>query len=200
MRRITRFIVALSLLTLPPILGSPLRAQELEDTLAPDSLAQDTVDYTARYLEARQQEGARVPVLPLLEPPGPRPALTRMVFTRDSIEWGHAATVGDLLTQVPGVFLWRGGFIGRPEPVNYQARGASSTEYYLDGLPYVPAGVDSIAVDPALFSISFLERIEVLGRDALVHGRDVFFLIAGRQAQNRSACGDDHHTHGILPE
>jgi hypothetical protein len=103
----------------------------------------------------------RAPVLPLLEPPGPKPALTRTVFTRDSIEWGHAATVGDLLTQIPGVFLWRGGFIGRPEPVNYQARGATSAEYYLDGLPYVAAGVDSIAVDPALFSISFLDRIEV---------------------------------------
>ena len=69
--------------------------------------------------------------------------------------------VGDLLTQVPGVFLWRGGFIGRPEPVNYQGRGATSAEYYLDGLPYVAAGVDSIAVDPALFSISLLDRIEV---------------------------------------
>ena len=29
-------------------------------------------------------------------------------------------------------------------------RGATSAEYYLDGLPYVAAGVDSIAVDPAL--------------------------------------------------
>lgn len=136
-------------------------AQVLDDTLAPDSLAEDTVDYTARFLEAQQQVGVRVPVLPLLEPPGPRPALTRTVFTRDSIEWGHAATVGDLLTQIPGVFLWRGGFIGRPEPVSYQGRGATSAEYYLDGLPYVAAGVDSIAVDPALFSISFLDRIEV---------------------------------------
>jgi len=136
-------------------------AQILDDTLAPDSLAKDTVDYTARFLEAQQQVGVRVPVLSFLEPPGPKPALTRTVFTRDSIEWGHAATVGDLLTQIPGVFLWRGGFIGRPEPVNYQARGAPSAEYYLDGLPYVAAGVDSIAVDPALFSISFLDRIEV---------------------------------------
>ncbi len=56
------------------------------------------MDYTARFLEAQQQVGVRVPVLPLLEPPGPRPALTRIVFTRDSIEWGHAATVGDLLS------------------------------------------------------------------------------------------------------
>ena len=141
--------------------GSRARAQILDDTLVSDSLAEDTVDYTARFLKAQEQVGQRVPVLPRLVPPGPRPALTRTVFTRDSIEWGHAATVGDLLSQVPGVFLWRGGFIGRPEPVNFQARGAGSAEYYLDGLPYVPTGVDSLAVDPALFSISLLDRIEV---------------------------------------
>ncbi len=158
---ISRFTLHFFLLTLVPILAPPLRAQILDDTLAPDSLAEDTVDYTARFLEAQQQVGLRASVVPPLELPGPRPALTRTVFTRDSIEWGHAVTVGDLLTQIPGVFLWRGGFIGRPEPLNYQARGASSAEYYLDGLPYVPAGVDSVAVDPALFSISFLERIEV---------------------------------------
>jgi hypothetical protein len=153
------------LLVLLAPLASPITsavsAQILDDTLAADSLARDTVDYTARFLEAQTQVKVRAQVLPLLEPPGPRPVLTRIVFTRDSIEWGHAATVGDLLTQVPGVFLWRGGFIGRPEPVNFQARGATSAEYYLDGLPYVAAGVDSVAVDPALFSISFLERIEV---------------------------------------
>ena len=136
-------------------------AQILDDTLAPDSLAEDTVDYTARFLEAQGQVALRVPVLERLQPPGPHAPFTRTVFTRDSIEWGHAQTVGELLTQDPGVFLWRGGFIGRPEPINYQARGASSAEYYLDGLPYVAAGVDSVAVDPALLSISFLERIEV---------------------------------------
>jgi hypothetical protein len=136
-------------------------AQILDDTLAPDSLAEDTVDYTARFLEAQGQVALRVPVLDRVLPPGPHTPFSRTVFSRDSIEWGHAQTVGELLTQVPGVFLWRGGFIGRPEPINYQARGASSAEYYLDGLPYVAAGVDSVAVDPALLSISFLERIEV---------------------------------------
>lgn len=159
-RRLRRRILLFPLLfSLFPLF--PAWAQILDDTLAPDSLAEDTVDYTARFLEAQGQVALRVPVLAPLEPPGPRPALTRAVFTRDSIEWGHAVTVGDLLSQVPGVFLWRGGFIGRPEPVNYQARGAGSAEYYLDGLPYVPTGVDSLAVDPALLSISFLERIEV---------------------------------------
>jgi TonB-dependent Receptor Plug Domain len=155
------FTVHGSLFTLFVTTAPRIGAQILDDTLAEDSLAQDTVDYTARFLEAQQQVGLRTAVVPLLEPPGPRPALTRTVFTRDSIEWGHAVTVGDLLTQVPGVFLWRGGFVGRPEPVNFQARGASSVEYYLDGMPYVAAGVDSLAVDPALLTISFLDRIEV---------------------------------------
>jgi hypothetical protein len=160
-RLLVLFIFYFSLFTAFLLLPSSVSAQVLDDSLAPDSLAEDTVDYTARFLDAQEQIGVRVPVLPLIEPAGPRPALARRVFTRDSIEWGHAATVGDLLAQIPGVYLWRGGFIGRPEPVNYQARGATSAEYYLDGLLYVAAGVDSIAVDPALFSISFLDRIEV---------------------------------------
>jgi hypothetical protein len=137
------------------------RAQGLEDTLATDSLAADTAKSTERYLQAMELTEVRVPVMPQLAPPGPRPALTRIVFTRDSIEWMSGATVGDLLTQVPGVYLWRGGFTGRPEQVNFEGRGASSVEYDLDGVPYVAEGVDSVAVDPALFSISFLERVEV---------------------------------------
>jgi hypothetical protein len=135
--------------------------EEEADSLYADSVAADTVNTTERYLKEQEQAAVRAPVLPQLGVEGPRPPLTRIVFTRDSIEWGHASTVGDLLTQVPGVYLWRGGFIGRPEPVNYHGRGASSAEYYLDGVRYVPAGVDSVAVDPALFSISFLDRIEV---------------------------------------
>ena len=139
----------------------PLCAQTIDDSLYADSLDQDTVDYTARFIEAQEKVGVRVPTMPVPGQAGPRPALTRIVFDRDSIEWGHASTVGDLLLQVPGVYLWRGGYIGRPEPVNYQGRGATSAEYYLDGLPYVATGVDSVAVDPALFSLSFLDRIEV---------------------------------------
>ncbi len=153
--------LAAVLLVLLLALPRAVAAQILDDTLATDSLDADTVDNTARYLQALEQEEVRVPVLPALTPPGPRPALTRLVFTRDSIEWLSGATVGDLLAQVPGVYLWRGGYTGRPEPVSFQGRGASSAEYYLDGVPYVAAGVDSVAVDPSLFSISFLERVEV---------------------------------------
>ena len=150
-------LLAVALLVVLPL---RLHAQILDDTLPADTLA-DTVDYTARYLRAQEQEEVRAPVLPEITAPGPRPALTRLVFTRDSIEWMNGATVGDLLSQVPGVYLWRGGYTGRPEPVDFQGRGATSAEYYLDGVPFVAAGIDSIAVDPSLFSVSFLERVEV---------------------------------------
>jgi hypothetical protein len=148
---------------LPLTLSAQIPEEEDEGGIAEeqDSLSADTVNTTERYLKEQAQLNVRVPVLPMVGVEGPRPPLTRIVFTRDSIEWGHAATVGDLLTQVPGVYLWRGGYIGRPEPVNFQARGASSAEYYLDGVPYVPTGIDSIAVDPVLFSLVFLDRIEV---------------------------------------
>jgi len=138
-----------------------LHAQIAADDTTTIESEQDTVSTTERYLKEQLQKSVRVPVMPLLDVEGPRPPLTRIVFTRDSIEWGHAATVGDLLTQVPGVYLWRGGYIGRPEPVSFQGRGSASAEYYLDGVPYVPAGVDSLGVDPALFSISLLDRMEV---------------------------------------
>lgn len=154
-------MVALGLIAGIAVVPARAAAQVLDDTLATDSLEADTVDNTARYLQALEQEEVRVPVLAPFTPPGPRPALTRLVFTRDSIEWLSGATVGDLLAQVPGVYLWRGGYTGRPEPVSFEGRGATSAEYYLDGVPFVAAGVDSVAVDPALFSISFLDRVEV---------------------------------------
>ena len=83
------------------------------------------MDYTARFLKAQAEEEVRLPVMPEMGVRGPRPPLTRIVFNRDSIEWGSAATVSDLLAQIPGVYLWRGGFTGRPEPVNFQGRGAT---------------------------------------------------------------------------
>lgn len=154
---IIAFLFTIHSLLLTPSLFGQIAA---DDSTTIES-EQDTVSTTERYLREQLQQNVRVPVLPLLDAEGPRPPLTRIVLTRDSIEWGHAATVGDLLTQVPGVFLWRGGYIGRPEPVSFQGRGSASAEYYLDGIPYVPAGLDSIGVDPALFSISLLDRIEI---------------------------------------
>src|SRR3954469_17034511 len=134
-------LLPLTLLLLPLTLFVPVVSaqisQEQEDSITADSLAaEDTVNTTARYLKEQAQGAASAEVLPITGVEGPRPALTRIVFTRDSIEWGHASTVSDLLAQVPGVYLWRGGYIGRPEEVSFQGRGASSAEYFLDGVPY----------------------------------------------------------------
>jgi hypothetical protein len=114
-----------------------------------------------RYLAAEALTRVGVPVPHRLELDGPQPAGSRVVITRDSIDWGHAATLADLLQRVPGVYLWRGGWTGQPEYPNYQARGPTSVEYYLDGLPYVAAGTDSVGVDPSLLPLSLLDRIEI---------------------------------------
>ncbi len=119
----------------------------------------DTVEdrYTALDVRTRMV----VPVLPRLGETGPVPAAGRIVFDRDSIEWVNAQTVADLLARVPGIYVWRGGRVGRPEPVNFQGRGTASVTYLLDGMPYVAVGPDSLTVDPALFSLNFLDRVEV---------------------------------------
>lgn len=131
------------------------------DSLRADSLAQDSANSTARYLKAQQRAEVRISVFSRLGAESPQPPLSRTIVTRDSIDWAGAATVSDLLARVPGVYLWRGGWIGRPELPNYQARGSTAAEYYLDGVPYIAAGVDSVAVDPSLFALSFLERVEI---------------------------------------
>ncbi|MBM4187370.1 MAG: hypothetical protein FJ206_08670 [Gemmatimonadetes bacterium] len=131
------------------------------DTTAVDSLAADATDISAVFLKTYEANRTRVPVMPRLGRRDLLPAMSRLVFDRDTMEWHNAETVSDLLSKVPGVFLWRGGWIGRPEPVNYQARGAASVEYSIDGVPFLPLGPDSVSVDPSLFPLSFLDRIEV---------------------------------------
>ena len=138
---------------------TPLDSAALDSARA-DSAAVDSAN-AARYAEAREHTSEVVPIAPLLGVEGPRPPLTRIVFDRDSLDWLGARTVGDLLALVPGTYVWRGGWTGRPEPVNYHARGASSVEYFLDGVPYVPIGPDSVGVDAAFLPLGLLDRIEV---------------------------------------
>lgn len=136
-------------------------AQVSGDTVLSDTLAADTVDKTARFLEAQQKVDVRLPVLPRIGASLPLPPRTRLVFDRDSLQWLHGQTLGDLLAEVPGTYLWRGGWYGRTESVNYRGRGVNSTEYLVDGMPYIPMGIDSVGVDPAFLSLRFLERVEV---------------------------------------
>jgi hypothetical protein len=152
-----RALAALLALALAPAAG---RAQA-PDTLAADSVRADTTDFSALFLQSREESRLRVPVPPLLGRPGLLPARTRLAFDRDTLEWHNAQTVGDVLGKVPGLFLWRGGWVGRPEMPAFQGRGAGGVEYLLDGVPLLPLGPDSVAVDPSLLPLSFLDRVEV---------------------------------------
>jgi hypothetical protein len=137
------------------------QAQVPLDSLPPDSLLRDTVNTTEKYLKAQAANAIVLPVLPLIGVQGPLPPASRIVLERDSLDWALAETLGDLLQRVPGVFLWRGGWLGRTEYPNYRGRGPASVEYYLDGLPYLPLGSDSLGVDPSYFSLSQFERVDI---------------------------------------
>ncbi|MEP6574078.1 MAG: Plug domain-containing protein [Gemmatimonadota bacterium] len=155
--RLHPVLLALALLAGPVA----LRAQIPIDSVLPDTLPRDSISETTRFLNAQKNARIRLNTMPLLGVDGPRTPLSRFVFTRDSIEWTNAETVSDLLQRVPGVFLWRGGWLGRTEYPAYQGRGATSVEYQLDGFPYIPIGPDSVGVDPSMLALSLLDRIEI---------------------------------------
>jgi hypothetical protein len=102
-----------------------------------------------------------VPTLPRETPPGPLPPGDRLTFTRDSVLWTSSYTLAELLTEVPGVFAARSGFVGQPAPVMYGGRGPAGIEIYIDGLLVQPIGADSAAVDPGRISLFGVERVEV---------------------------------------
>jgi hypothetical protein len=141
-------------------LAGPLAAQ-VPDSAKADSALADTLDSTERLLASQAAAREGVPGIPFLSVEGPRVPGTVRVWTRDSIDWSGAETLGDLLLRVPGLFVVRGGWIGRPELPNYLGRGPAAVEYFLDGLPWEPLGPDSTAADLATIGLSFLERVEV---------------------------------------
>ena len=139
-----------------------IRADSIRtDSLRADSVARRQSIQTERYLTATAKKDLWVPPLPLIGAEGPRASGARIVFTRDSMDWAMAQTLGDLVALVPGSYLWRTGWIGTAALPNYHARGATSVEYFLDGLPYVAVGADSVSVDPSIFALSLLERVEI---------------------------------------
>jgi hypothetical protein len=139
----------------------PVLVAQIADTTQVDSLARDTTDYTGLFLTAQRDARRLIPVPPRIGAGTLLPLHSRLVIDRDSILWHNAETVSDLLSKVPGVYLLRGGWAGRSELPAYQARGATSVEYVLDGIPYLPMGQDSVMVDPTLLPVSFLDRIEI---------------------------------------
>lgn len=146
-----------------------LRADSLRaDSLRADSLLRRQSNQTQRFLEALQSGKAHVPAPPAIGMDGPRADGARIVFTADSAEWTMSETLGDLVSLVPGTYLQRTGWIGAAELPAYRGRGATSVEYYLDGLPYVAAGIDSVSIDPSTMSLMLFDRVEVEPWPALV--------------------------------
>jgi hypothetical protein len=94
-------------------------------------------------------------------PAGPLPAAGRIVFDHDALWFSGALTLGELLQQVPGVFLVRAGWFGRPEVVHYAGQGASSIELFWDGFALDPLGRDSAGMDVGQISLGLLQRVEV---------------------------------------
>ena len=77
------FLFTVHCLLFTPSLPAQI-AEEQQDTVS-DTLETDSVSVTERFLKEQLQVNIRVPVLPMVGIEGPRPALTRIVFTRDSI-------------------------------------------------------------------------------------------------------------------
>ena len=140
--------------------------------LAPSLAAQ--ADTTRRDTTAvvQQSSDSTVPkpdtaeaLLPTFAPviaPGPLPRGARYTFTEDSLLLLSSQTLSDLLNHIPGVFVVRGGWYGQSEIALYGGRGPASFEIYVDGVPYLPLGRDSIFVDPARISLAAYERVDVL--------------------------------------
>lgn len=104
-------------------------------------------------------------LLPTFAPvvaPGPLPRGARYTFTEDSLLLLSSQSLSDLLTHIPGVYIVRGGWYGQAEIALYGGRGPASFEIFVDGLPYMPLGRDSIYVDPARISLAAYERVDVL--------------------------------------
>ena len=85
----------------------------------------------------------------------------RIVFERDPLVFSGALTLGELLAQLPGVFLVRAGWYGLPEVVHYAGQGANSVELFWDGHALDPMGEDSAGFDVSRIPLGLLCRVEV---------------------------------------
>ncbi len=133
------------------------------DTSRVDSLRKkpDTLSETERLLRAQAKQRVQLAPLPIPGTGPLQPAGTRVVFTRDSIDWAAALDLGELLERIPGVSLARGDWFGGPVLIDYFGRAAGSVEYVRDGVPILPIGPDSVAWDPATTTLQILDRVEV---------------------------------------
>ena len=128
---------------------------------APDTGAGKKLRDTIPLPDSLSPDSFRPQLPPLGAPPGPLPQAGRIVFDHDQLWFSGALTLGELLARVPGVFLVRAGWFGRPEVVQYAGQGASSLEVYVDGYALDPLGQDSTGFDLSQMSLGFVQRVEV---------------------------------------
>lgn len=150
----SRLGLACAALSLLGMTAAPSIAALQQDTVPP---AQDTLRRVPDTIPSFAPQPVRDAEVPL----GPLAPGTRISFTRDSLVWTSAFTLGDLLQRVPGVYLARAGYLGLPEYVQYGGRGGSALEIYWDGLPLLPLGQDSLFLDPGRIRLNYLERVDI---------------------------------------
>lgn len=164
--------IAASLLLVLLAAAGSLAAQVVAppDSAKADSLRKrpDTLTTTDQLIKNSELGHVQIQPLPLAGERSIYPPGTRRVFTRDSIEWIAAQTIGDLLATVSGVYIQRGGGYGRPEMPTYRARGAGSVEFVVDGMPYGPVGRDTLAVDLSFLSLALYDRVEIISSSSML--------------------------------
>ncbi len=137
----------------PPPAGGGAAPAPGDTTPRDTTVKRDTTKDTIEY---------RLPIPPATVPAGPMPLGMRYVFPPDSLVLSNIYTLADLIHHIPGVYVARGGWYGQAEIPIYGSHGPLALEVYLDGVPYVPLGRDSLWLDPARIPLGHLERIEVI--------------------------------------
>ena len=129
-----------------------------------DTTQRDTTTANGRDTTTAPADTAELllPTFPPVMATGPLPRGARYTFTADSLLLLSSQTLSDLLTHIPGVYVVRGGWYGQAEIALYGGRGSASFEIFVDGLPYLPLGRDSIYIDPARISLAAYERVDIL--------------------------------------
>jgi len=136
---------------------APGRGATGRDTAGAAAPRRDTIPLP----DSLSPDSFRPQLPPLGAPPGPLPQAGRIVFDHDELWFSGAVTLGELLERVPGVFLVRAGWFGRPEIVQYAGQGASSIEVYWDGFAMDPLGQDSTGLDLSEINLGLVQRVEV---------------------------------------
>jgi hypothetical protein len=153
--------VAAPLRSQVPVTPRPLDSLRV-DSLRADSIRRaDTLSTTDRLLRAQKDQLVQLQPMPVCGGAPLQPAGSKYSFTRDSIDWAAAESVGELLQRIPGVFLEQSDWLSSPALPNMFGRAGGSVVYLLDCVPLLPLGIDSTAVDGSTYKLLLLDRIDV---------------------------------------